>query len=155
MSEALMETIRQFACGDSEEVTYAEIIHTERLLGLVTLNNHLLSNISKWILIWEDIRNISGRLYKFTDKQFSAVADAYKNLLIDAARVGEKALKLASQCSISSEHFKIATDCDIASVQACIAFLQDQFTQWFDDSIPEDKILRIWKGQPSEPVSMV
>lgn len=138
-----------------QQVTAEEIAHIERILRMIDLRNVTLANISKYLLVWEVIREIDNRLLHAPHGVCRLVSEAFIQLLEVAERRGGKLLQMICGLGISSEQMVVATDCDSESFQACVKLVSDKLRQWRGIDLDETVISRIWAGVPNEPESAV
>jgi translation initiation factor 2B subunit (eIF-2B alpha/beta/delta family) len=155
MPEVEMKDTRTSPRGDSEEITNAEIAQVERLLVHIAKNNTVLGNAAQWLLAWTAIRDVSHTITRAHVKMAPELAPKYKRLLNNAIAMGEKSVGDIQESQISAESLILATGCDVESINACISFLRDQRIQWFDESVSESEVFKIWKGTPREPMQEI
>ena len=115
------------------------------MLKLIDLRNRSLSQVSRWLLLWDEVRDLSMRFACATEDIRKEVDEAFKNLLRSMRYSGSVLLECTAALEVSDQHFLISTDCDLRSFKACIEFLDDKISQWFEPAFSIDEIVDAWK----------
>lgn len=125
-------------------ITRVEIDQVERMLKLIDLRNRNLSQVSQWLLLWDEVRDISFRFACTTDAVRNDVGEAFKNLLRSMKYSGSTLRDCTRKLEVSEQHFHISTDCDLRSFEACLEFLDDKIAQWFEPKFSADEVSAVW-----------
>ena len=133
------------------EVTREEIAVTERILQSIDLNNQILASVSQWVLVWQNVRELSFRIEASPKATRKAVAGPFKRLLNESIHVGKRLMELVDSLQISSEHLTYATGCSRKSVLACVALLRDIFERHFGEPVSLDLERDVWEEFSGEP----
>ena len=125
-------------------VTPEEIAQVEKLLTFIDLKNAALANVSQWLLLWSEVRDLSDRYAQSPENLRKTVSDAFKNLLERFIQIGKMVASTVQRLDFSPQQIVQATGCDLESFDACIEFLNDKIIQWFDSSVSEARVAEIW-----------
>jgi hypothetical protein len=137
------------------EVTREEIAITERILQSIDLNNQVLASVSQWVLVWQNVRELSFRMEASSKAAQEAVVRPFKRLLIESIHVGKRLVELVDSLRIPAEQMTYATGCSRGSVVACVALLQDILEGQFGKSVSLDLVKEVWAEFSREPDAVV
>jgi hypothetical protein len=137
------------------KVTREEIAVTERILQSIDVNNQILASVSQWILVWQNVRELSSRLDASTKASRHTVARPFKRLLIESIHVGRRLVELVDSLEISAEHLTYATGCSRKSIITCVELLQDIFERHFGEPVSLDFVKEVWSEFSGEPNAVV
>jgi hypothetical protein len=137
------------------EVTREEIAVTERILQSIDLNNQILASVSQWVLVWQNVRDLSLRIEASEDTARKTVAAPFKRLLKESIHIGKRLVELVDSLGISAEHLTSATGCSRKSVIACVALLQDIFERHFGEPVSLELVREVWAEFSGEPNPVV
>jgi hypothetical protein len=126
------------------EVTREEIAVTERILQTIDLNNQIVASVSQWILIWQNVRELSFRIEASPIEAQLNVAEPFRRLLNESIRIGNNLAGLAEKLEISAEHLSFATGCDPAGIAACVSLLEDMLEFHFGEPVSLDLVRAVW-----------
>jgi len=136
-------------------VTREEIACMERTLSFIDLKNSALANVSRWLLVWEGMRDLCHRYGLSPEEIRVDLADDFKALIKEVIKVGMKITELVDDLEIDSAQFLLATGCDSESVSSCIAFLENKIVQWFEPEPSEEIVSLVMESLRDESIPVV
>ncbi len=153
-----MNTIEKFeksGRGRLPEVTREEIAVTERILQSIDLKNQIVASVSQWILIWQNVRELSFRIEASSKETQETVAEPFERLLKESIHSGKRLVELVDGLQISAEHLTYATGCSAKGVLACVALLQDILERHFGEPVSLALVMEVWAEFSGEPNAVV
>jgi hypothetical protein len=130
--------------GRIPEVTPEEIAVTERILQSIDLNSQIVASVSQWILIWQNVRELSFRIEASPIETQQNVAESFRRLLNESIRIGNNLAGLVENLGISAEHLRFATGCNTAGIAACVSLLEDMLEFYFGEPVSLDLVREVW-----------
>ena len=137
------------------EVTPEEIAITERILQSIDLNNQILASVSQWVLVWQNVRDLSFRIEASTKETQKTVAASFRKLLNGSIGMGDKLVDLVDTLGISAEHLSFATGCSRKSIVSCISFLRETLQSHYGKPVSLDLVREVWAEFSGEPNPVV
>ena len=130
--------------GCLPEVTPEEIAVTARILQSIDLNNQIVASVSQWILIWQNVRELSFRIEDSPVETQEDVAESFRRLLDESIHIGKRLVEIVESLQISQEHLTEATGCSTKGVLACVSFLEDMLEFHFGEPVSPDLVREVW-----------
>lgn len=130
--------------GCPPEVTPEEIATTARILQSIDLNNQIVASVSQWILIWQNVRELSFRIEVSPVETQEDVAESFRRLLDESIHIGKRLVEIVESLQISQEHLTDATGCSTKGVLACVSLLEDMLEFHFGKPVSLDLVREVW-----------
>lgn len=139
MTATLTPTVEPQA---GNQVTAAEIAQIERQLLLIDRRNFHLSQATKWLFIWQEVRHLCHRFGTLAEKDQAELKECLRSLLSAVIALGDDLSSRIDALQISDQHFFQVTNCERGSFRACISYLQDQQEIWFGSPLDCAAVLK-------------